>query len=77
MLQAGIKTCPTLRQADDIPLDQACDLISVWELTHMYQISFAYILRYQMHTHTHTHTHLHIYIGGMNTGKERLHNHIS
>ena len=33
---------------DDIPQDQVYDSTSTWELTHMYQVFFVYILRYRM-----------------------------
>ena len=42
-LQAGIETCLTLNQADDIPLVQACSSASAWELMHIYQILFVNI----------------------------------
>ena len=49
MPNAGIETHLTLHQADDIPVGPDNQSASAWELTYMYQISFAYILRYRIY----------------------------
>ena len=47
-LQARIETHLTLHQANGIPLIQAYDSTLPRELTHMYQISFVYILHHRI-----------------------------